>query len=325
MASTQDTIIKKEVWCIPTFAKLLNKRGYKITNVGYCRFGDNCRGAHNEKEITERSDITKWKKRDKSNIDLLAIQDCIIETIKSSLEYVINPKYRSQIQQIDSLPFNQLLHFWYEITCYHRRIFKADKMVYKRHWTDKQSKPPAIEGYHYKDDVPQFKLPDTIEDDVWCLERTLHLCEKNENVWPNEEISIKEICCGDINCKEGVHSRADLVCVDNMLYGECKCPTMEENELQKKEYIRQGDIINKQNTPDLPIQKRNELILQYNAIAKKYKKIEVYVKLIHMTEMGLIPLSIRKAEREKTAPKVVDAGDIEVKTVKKIVKPGAKK
>jgi hypothetical protein len=322
MASMKDTTINKDVWCIPTYATLLKKKGYKISNVGYCRYGDNCRGAHNHKEIKKRHDITKWETRDKSNINLSYIQDNVIETIKSSYEYVINPKYRSQIQNIDSLRFDNLLHFWFDITCYHRRIFKSDKIVFKKQWTDKQSKPPALEGFHFKDDVPQFKLNSNIEDDVWLLERTLRMCEKHDKLCPIDEISIKDLCCGDINCKEGVHNVEDLVCIDNMLYGECKCPTFEQNEQLKQDYIKQGMLIKTKNNNNLTIEEQTDLTHQYNQIVKKYKKIEKYVRLVHLTEMGIIPLSVRLTEKELTAPKTAD--NIEIKHVNRIFKPGNK-
>lgn len=320
MSSKKDVQSKNaEVWCLAYYAKHLRQLGYNITGYYECRYGDECRGAHSQKEIKVKPHISKWAKEQKDKVDLLKIMEAVMTSIKSSSDYVLNPKYRSMIMNIDKLRFDELLNFWFDITCYHRRIAKSDKINYKKF--SRSNTPVPVEGFQFKDDIPLFKLDPEIEDDVWALQRTLRLCKKNENTFPHVPISVKEICCGDINCKEGVHSLEHLVCVDNMIDGKCKCLTIEENEAKKKSYIAEGqvflDIINK---PDIDIKAKTEATIEYNKIVSKYKRIETYTKLIHLTEQGLIPLCERIKAKEATAPRTVDEVMSEVKVVRKIVK-----
>jgi hypothetical protein len=297
----------------------LRQDGYDGRGYYECRYGDDCHCAHTQKEIKIKPHISKWAKDSKDKIDLLQIMEKVTTIIKSSSDYVINPKYRSMIMNIEKLRFDELLHFWFDITCYHRRIAKSDKINYKKF--SRSSTPVPVEGFQFKDDIPLFKLDPDMEETVWALQRTLRLCKKNEETLPNVPISVKELCCGDINCKEGVHALEHLVCIDNMIDGKCKCPTFEENEAQKKSYIAQGqalmEIINNINVDK---KKKDETVIEYNKIVAKYKKIEVYTKLIHMTESGLIPLCERIKDKAVIAPKTVDDVLKEVKVVKRIVK-----
>jgi hypothetical protein len=307
-----------EVWCLAYYAKHLRQDGYDVRGYYECRYGDDCHCAHTQKDIKIKSHISKWAKESKEKIDLLKIMDKVTVIIKSSSDYVINPKYRSMIMNIEKLRFDELLHFWFDITCYHRRIAKSDKINYKKF--TRVSTPVPVEGFQFKDDIPLFKLGE-MEDDVWALQRTLRLCKKNENTIPGIPISVKELCCGDINCKEGVHSLEHLVCIDNMIDGKCKCPTFEENETQKKSYIAQGQALMEIiNNIDVDKKKKDETAIEYNKIVSKYKKIEEYTKLIHMTESGLIPLCDRIKEKAVIALPTVDDILKEVKPVKKFSK-----
>lgn len=323
MSATYEKDNNKTTWCPPQYAMELNKQGYKIIEIYPCRFGAECRGAHSKDEIVTKQHISKWEKCDKSHINLLTIMENIIKVIESEKEMVINSKYRSLIQTIHSLRFEKLLEFWFEITCYHRRISKNKDLPTKKAWFNK-SKPPPIEGYHYKDDVPYFALEN--EDNVWALERTFHMCNKYTSLDRSVKISVKSICCGDINCKEGVHDESDLVCIDDMLTGSCSCMPKDEYVEKTKtiaDKIKSLKLLT-ENTVDedgfeIKINKKtrdNNL----QQIAEKQKELNSIIRKVHMTEYGLIPLSVRIQENAKTAPAAVDVSNIEVKTVKKVMK-----
>ena len=55
-------------------------------------------------------------------------------------------------------------------------------------------------------------------------------------------------------------------------------------------------------------------------MSEKQKEFKSIIRKVHMTDNGLIPLSVRIQENAKTAPVVVDVSNIEVKTVKKVLK-----
>jgi hypothetical protein len=304
----------KNTWCIPYFARYLNEElNYNITGHFECRYKDTCRQAHAKSEIVEMDHIKAWRNRDKSTVDLLAIKKNIIQTIMTSKDSIIDTKYRSQLHNIESMSFDELLHFWFDITCFHRRL--AKELPSKEHWTNR-NKPNPVGGFFFKNDVPKFFLDN--EEDVWSLQRTLRMCEKHVHLSPDKLISIKDICCGDINCKEGVHSLYDLVCIDNLLTGTCKCLSEEEIEGKKSILTEESDIIQEQlDDPKTNKKLKNSLIKQYNDIVNKYNTL---IRKKHLTDQGLIPLMVRIEKEKASSVATVNVDTVEIKKVVRIVK-----
>ncbi len=113
----------KTHWCMPHLCISLNKEGHDIVGFRPCKFGADCYNAHKEEEIEEKPLIAMWKRlRDFSTFDIGAMMDNILEVMSKSKDLVNNPKYRSGIANINSLGFVDLLGFWYDIACHHRRI-----------------------------------------------------------------------------------------------------------------------------------------------------------------------------------------------------------
>ncbi len=304
----------KNTWCIPYLAKYLNNElNYNIKGFLECRYGDTCRQAHCKSEVIEMDHIKAWRNRDKSSVNLLAIKKNIIQIIITSKDSVIDTKYRSQIINVETMQFDELLHFWFDITCFHRRL--AKELPSKEHWTNR-NKPNPVGGYFFKHEVPKFYLDN--EEDVWSLQRTLRMCEKYLNLSPEKSISIKDICCGDINCKEGVHAHSELVCIDNLLTGKCDCLSEEEIERTQSSLIEASEVIQEQlDDPKTNKKLKAGLISQYNEIVTKYNTL--YRKK-HLTEQGLVPLMVI-IEREKSSPvNVVDVDSVEIKKVVRIIK-----
>ena len=162
--STDYSVGNKSSFCRVIYGKYLNSIGYKITHIHHdCKYGNSCRGCHNPSEFRLLPHITKWEKKNKASINLLEMRESIKNALMEESSKVKNTKYKSSILHAGSLPFNELLHYWFDITCYHRKIAK----------TLRTQNP--CEGYSNPKDVPKFYLEN--EDDVWSLERVIHYCQ----------------------------------------------------------------------------------------------------------------------------------------------------
>lgn len=311
----------KNIWCRSYYGMVLNKQGYNIIDMYPCKFGLKCRGAHKSDEIIEKHTLKKWKESAKGHINILEIKNKVIEILQKNKEMVQSTKYRMKILNINNMRIDELFTFWYDIFYYHHRISK--ELPTKKAWTNTKSKPSPIEGFNYKDDVPNFYIEN---DDLWAIERMLHMCPKFNSLDKTIKTSVKDICIGDINCKEGSHSIKDLICIDNFITGKCACISKEEYDIKTRTII---DTINELNS--INIKDEDGFIQKTNNISKK-KKDEIMSQLIikkkelneltrmyHMTEYGFIPLNVQTEIKNKDVPKTLE--DIQVKKTTKIVKP----
>ncbi len=310
----------KNIWCRSYYGMELNKKGYKITEIYPCKFGDKCHGAHTSDEIIEKSKIKKWKKADKSNINILDFMERIIDILEKNREMIQNTKYRAKVSNIHKMRIDELFMFWSEMFYYHHNISK--KLPTKKAWTDNKSKPLPIEGYNYKDDVPNLYIDN---EDIWDLERMLHMCPKYLALDKSVRMSVKNICIGDINCKEGVHDLNDLICIDNLITGNCSCVSLEKYDMDKSNII---DDINKINTQLNPTsdedgftvsmtKKRKDELIELLAIKKK--ELNNLKRMVHLTEKGIVPLNVQIEIKKVTNPKPSE--EVIVKKANKIVKP----
>jgi hypothetical protein len=308
----------KTILCMSAYGELLNSQGYQIIGCSKCKFGKDCTKAHKLDELHELDYYRKWYLRDKSSIDIYKMRSHIIDVLKSGLDLVKKIEYRQKIIAIESLYFVELLKFWYDITCYHRKIIKEFNQ--KRHTST------FIEGYNDKRQVPGFYLEN--EDDVWPLERTLHMCEQMSTLSKDRVIHIRDVCCGNNNCKFGVHDKKYLVCIDDMMTGKCSCDSMsvftEKKAKMKEEALsikKQLEIGVDENGFKITLSPENKIVLtkQFNV---KVVEFNNYVRLTHLTENGLVPFSVREIEYNKTKP--TEETIPTVKAVTKLVKPGKK-
>lgn len=285
--------------CRSYYGMYLNRTGHDITEIYPCRFRENCNNSHSINDIKMRQHIKSWNTYDKSLLNLYKIKENIINIIEKSQDGIHNMKYRSQISIINTKSFVELLAFWYDITCYHRRI--VSKMA--------DIKQP-MEGYNKISEIPQFILDN--EDNVWALERQLHMCEKHIKLDKTKKISVKEICCGDINCKEGAHNKSDLICIDDMLSGKCSCISRElyteqktrlEHEIKLLTNIEDDGFITKSKKKKDPVR-----VIELNQMLHNMSR------MIHLTEEGTIPMSVH-IEQNQVKPVVS-----EQKEAKRVVK-----
>ena len=312
----------KTIWCRSYYGMELNKQGYKICEIYPCKFGETCRGAHYYDEIIEKSSIKKWKQCDKSHIDILDLMEKVIEILEKNKEMVQNTKFRAKILTINKMRIDELFIFWNEIFYYHHRI--AKELPAKKAWTNPKSKPMPIEGFNYKDDVPNFYIEN---DDLWAIERMMHLCEKYKSLDKLTRISVKNICVGDINCKEGVHDVNDIICIDNLINGTCSCVSLEIHTSTKQKILDEIEHINSQLNPNqgcdddgfivnITKKKKDELNSQ---LTLKKQQLKELIRMVHLTEKGFIPLSVRVESKRQNNPKPVE--ELQVKKTLKIVKP----
>jgi hypothetical protein len=144
------------------------------------------------------------------------------------------------------------------------------------------------------------------------------MCQKYSSLSPDKSVFIKEICCGDINCKEGVHSQSELVCIDNLLTGKCDCLSQEEIEEKQAGLMKKCEELQEQiDDPKINKKLKADLINQYNEIVTKYNML---VRKKHLTEQGLVPLIVRLDRHKATPSPVLTVDTVEVKKVARIVK-----
>jgi hypothetical protein len=298
----------------------LNKQGYKVSEIYPCKFGEKCKGAHSYNEIVEKHSIKKWKQSDKSHINILELKDKVVEILEKNKEMVQNTKYRAKIINLHTLRIDELFAFWYELFYYHHRISK--ELPTKKAWTNTKSKPAPIEGFNYKDDVPNFYIEN---DDLWSIERMMHLCPKFISLDKTVRVSVKNICVGDINCKEGVHNINDLICMDNFITGNCNCISLDIFETNKKAIIDKIILIESQLNPSndedgftINISKKKKDELNSFLLIKK-KEFNEMKRMVHFTEKGFIPLNVLIETKKQTNPKISE--EPQVKKTNKIVKP----
>ena len=224
-------------WCRYIRAQQLRSPeggGYNIVGIKMCRDGErNCHNAHHAKQFTIPSHIRAWDEMDKTNVDLLEIRNNILDVISMGKDYIVNPKYSSLVHNVNKMNFVELLAFWYDLACHHRKLAKSKDIPSKRSYKG-SVKPDLVHGYHFIEDIPKFNLMN--EDIVWALERSCHTCEVHENTINNhdKQHTFFSICCGDDHtCKTGEHDINKVACTESLMTGKCSCLTMEEIETEK--------------------------------------------------------------------------------------------
>lgn len=313
---------EKTHWCLAALCMHLNSQGYEIIGTPYCRFQHNCYNAHKETDIKKNQLVDKWASiQDFSQFDIGKKMDNILTVLDKARAHVNNPKYVSGITNMNTLNFVELCSFWYEITCYHRKI--AKNLPSHRQWHDHKSSPMPIDKYHFKEDVPTFALEN--EDDIWALERTMHLCPQYAALITTRHAHSKDICCGSFNCKHGVHRIEDIICTEDLMNGTCSCMKQEDIDHQVKQI--ELDVINYKRmlhtstdadgftirlTKNIKEEIQSELKEKINTLQT------IVVRKRHLTEFGLVPLKVHFENKQKIIKSVEEA--VEVVFTKKIIK-----
>lgn len=321
----------KNFMCRDHYWQLINKqhnnnvfRSINGARLRKCTFGEDCRGAHSENDINILPANYQFNMLDKSKIDLVEIYTNICQVFETEKSKVLEPDFKTKIDNYSSFSFSELLNFWFDITCYHRRLKKN---------YDKEEN----EFYKNKNSIPDFFLK--CEDIVWPLERITKMCPKHAALihciecGDNKPV-VWDICCGSINCKDGCHHESNMICTDNLNIGICDCLTLEDFEKKKLKIKSEIDNCNNFITdPEFKItsKKKKNII---NKIQKLQKQYDSLYRKIHLTDEGLVPFEVAlkiKKEMEEQKQKVEisskESRDTTLKTSvakKKIKKPSIK-
>jgi len=308
-------------WCKGAYASYLTDHGFKISNSIMCRRPPNeCFGSHTAK-IKTKEFIKDWASKDKTNFDILKLEQDIISMAKQLKDRVNCKELSIAIGKLDSMLFEDIITFWHDFECHYGAIYK------KLPWKSQGNSDKTEESYHYKEDVPRIILSNFKEDDIWAFERTLHICDSHFDVMDNKDSthSIDKICIGGTCCKWGVHNLSEFVCIMNMKEGECDCQSLESINSIKTTNNNMISLLEKQmnSTVDADGFKIKITPAIKKSIGDKIHLLELenskLYRKVHYTEQGMIPYRIRLNEMKKTAP-VVDLHKIEVKKVIAVTK-----
>lgn len=237
-----------------------------------CKFGEDCRGAHSEENIILYPGNKFFNELDKSKYDFELLFGEIKKTIISEKYKIKLERHVNTIDNIDKLNNIELLQFWRELACYYRKISKTDKAI------------------------PQFDLKE-YEDVAWAFERKTKLCKTFIEENNKENINKDKICCGSYNCKEGVHSINELICIDDFNGNKCDC--LSKIDSQKRAI---------------------ELLEEYNKKARELIQHPIYsIKTILKKELDIMNIEINNIRNRKEHFTEYDMIPIKVNSIETII------
>lgn len=331
----------RKVYC-PFVTKF--KPGEKRYLLRICPYGDECKGAHSKDEIVLEDKYKRFLSYRMKKLNLVKYYHIMLNLIRKNrksifsdlnkfefkkilIEKEINMD-KNRIIKLDENNFITVLHLWKDLAFIYGIIKKniSLKLRYKG-----KGRPTPTCGYLYKKNVPNFSfdgLSIEEEDLMWALNKYSRSCEKHKRVLYNLRNSIKfslnECCGGDINCKFGSHYDNEIICIQDLLTGDCNC----ENKFYKVDL----DSLNSKlkNCAD---SEKSDILKNID----KLKNIELVTKM-HLTTCGLKPFKIQleeynkeKEDRERNDPTSIlnimrsldvndNSADTEVKKPKEIKK-----
>jgi|SaaInlStandDraft_7_1057024.scaffolds.fasta_scaffold01923_3 hypothetical protein len=200
--------------CSRYYSQYLTKQGYKIFGAKTCGFGDKCKYKHDIIQLQEiKGNYKKWKNKNKNHIDMKLVKENIINILNKEKSKVRKKEYVNIISHINSLNLKELLFFWNDISVYYTNIYK--ELPYKK----QKYRSNVIDGYRFKEDVPNFTINNNI--DIKFLIRTMMICPKFEKLLKTKKQHINGLCSNFNNCSNGVHSKTEYCCYNDLLNGEC--------------------------------------------------------------------------------------------------------
>ena len=282
--------MNKNLWCqIIFWKKFAQDNNIYIKDNKQCKFGDNCRGAHNEKELIVLPEINKFNAIDKTKFNWVKLYLTIKNILEIEGQLIKNEEHIKKLSQINNLSFIGLVLLWKDLARHYRKIRKNN--------------PLAPHNSN-----PIFHLND-FEDMAWSFSRILTICPvfdkiKNTNL-KITRINEYDLCLApSFNCREGVHEMNELLCFDDFLNGDCKCPDIKltidninkdisETQSILETYSLSNDFkFNKRNNPIPKLQyKINNLYQQINDIKNSRK--------LHYSELGVKPFNLQLEEYNK--------------------------
>ncbi len=194
-----------------------------------------CRGAHNLTDLKPLPHISKYNNLNKANFNWVKLYLNVLKTMQRDLPLVKKEEHKRFVSELTNMNFIELIQLWRNMACYYNKA--AKELPYKK---DTKGQTMSVQecGFAYRDDVPNFRIGDDLEDHAWSFERLTRYCPINQkfeaDIKAGIQITIWDLCLATgLNCKEGVHFKSEMLCVDDFLTGKCSCLTQEQIEEQE--------------------------------------------------------------------------------------------
>ena len=318
----------QNLWCRDTYwqhiCHMLGYNPFKETNgcrLRHCQYeASTCRGAHCAQDIKPLKHISSFNRLDKAKYDWVRLYNGIVSSLQSNAPKLILEEHKRKIADLDTMNFIEAIQLWREFACIYRKI--AKEIPFKR----ASGNAPTVHssGYKYSDDVPGFYLDNSLEDTAWAFERITRYCKTHKSMEANlarkQQITVWDLCLATgLNCKEGVHYADEHLCSSDFITGSCSCSTKESIEakeiklqLQKIELVKQltemieteakmdegwsnGGGKKKSKPKSNAKDPKQELRIRISAIDEKISELTSIPRMIHFTELGMIPFAIQLA------------------------------
>ena len=186
------------------------------SRVRCCNKGESCIGVHNLEDLTKTNNIIIFNKYDKIKLNTFDIYKNIIIVFDKNIKKIKEREKLNLMENYKNMNLIQLLHTWKELHLYYKCISR-----------DIKNKKANNHTYN-SNTIPSFALEN--ETIVFELSRLTKFCDqykKLEESLQNKDntLTVWDVCCYDINCKNGCHHIEQMICSDDLLYGNCGCST----------------------------------------------------------------------------------------------------
>ena len=238
----------QNLWCRDTMWKFVaDSLGRRAEDVFSQRNGchlrccnksaSECRGAHSLADLKPLPHISKFNNLNKANFNWVKLYLNVLKTLQRDIPLVKKEEHKRFVSELTKMNFIELIQLWRNMACYYNKA--AKELPYKKD-TKGQSMSVQECGFAYRDDVPTFRIGDDLEDHAWSFERITRFCPVNQkfeaDVKAGIQITIWDLCLATgLNCKEGIHMKSEMLCVDDFLTGQCSCLSQEQIESQEME------------------------------------------------------------------------------------------
>jgi len=286
---------------------------FQETNSGRLRPCSNspetCRGAHCQGDVKPFPHIVKFDALNKATYTWPKLFAALKKIIAENTPAIKNADFLARATQLPEDGFFETIQLWRELACFHRKL--AKELPMKEHG----SATTHASGYKYSNDVPTFKLSEAMEDTAWAFEKHTRRCyiqaAFEDKLQRKAPITPWDICLGDVNCKEGIHTRNEKICQADFMTGACSCLTTAQ--LEAEELVKQQQVIelsthllqfHEETTAPQKVQdewatvrkgkpkaidiRKKQMLQDIAQIQKEIADLQIF-RMIHYSEQGMIP------------------------------------
>ncbi len=242
----------QNLWCRDTMwdyvAKSLGRNAEEIfsqrngCHLRSCnKSSSECRGAHSLSELKPLPHIAKYNSLNKGTFNWIKLYLNVLKTMQRDLPNVKKEEHKRFVSSLSTMNFIELIQLWRNMACYYNKA--AKELPFKK---DIKGQTMSVQecGFAFRDDVPNFRIGDDLEDHAWSFERLTRYCPVNEKfegcIKCGTQITIWDLCLATgLNCKEGVHKKCEMLCTEDFLNGTCSCKSQEQIDTETVELQKQ--------------------------------------------------------------------------------------